>query len=326
MPETAIYDLISSNHNAMLMRNRAFKNEKVYRSRRDNLENQNPKLISPKEIPYEDYDSDSGSDSENGTYESLIELSLRKQIEIAHRQSKIARVTRTGHPLFDHLREERAIKELPRKKTSPKMIKKPVENNRKSVENSKKLVESNGPAHNMPANNSFLHRREGIMHKTQTLNSSRPQKSLSNSHLTNLNQIRGSKGMTHSVSLQQMSSMNRGGPVRKHSEGPVAQTFPRQFYQNRDMARSEQNLYYLRGEVPNFQRHPYQMQRSDQQMFEFQARQNGRGFQRKHTTDSSDSDSDWIIPRPKFGHKKPNKNNKTSDDSDVSAHFVRSKR
>jgi len=322
MPETAIYDLISSNHNAMLMRNRGFKSEKVYRSRQENLENQNPKLMSPKEIPYEDYDSDSGSDSENATYESLIELSLRKQIEIAHRNAKIARVTKTGHPLFDHLREERAIKEPLKKKTSPKIVKKPVESNRKPVENSKKLVENNGPAHNMPANNSFLHRREGIMHKTQPMNSSRPQKSLSNSHLTNLNQVRSSKGMTHSVSLQQMSSMNRGGPVRKHSEG-VVQTFPRQFYQNRDMARSEQNLYYLRGEVPTFQRHPYQMH--NQQMFEFQARQNGRGFQRKHTTDSSDSDSDWIIPRPKFGHKKPNKN-KTSDDSDISAHFVRSKR
>jgi len=287
----------------MIKRNVGFRNEKVLRPRHENFQNPMQKLIRSKDITYEDYDS--GSDSENGTYESLVQINLRKSIENANRRAKIARVQKTGHPLFDHLREERAIKENnPRKKkSSPKTVKKPLDDN----------------VANLPANNSFLHRREGIMQKPTNLHAPN-RKSSSNSHLNNPTQVRNSKGMVHSVSLQQMSSA-RMGPNRKYSEGLLPQTLPRQLYQSRNFAKSEQNLFYLRSEVPNFHRQPSHMG----QMFEFQARPTGRGFQRKHVTDSSDSDSDWLIPRPKFGQKTSNKN-RSSDDSDVSRHPVRSKR
>jgi len=302
MAETAIYDLISYSNNARLRR--GYRGDKVLHPRQENL-NPIPKLgslLGNKEIPYEEYDSD--SDSENGTYESLMEITLRKTIENANRRAKVARVQKTGHPLFDHLREERALKENlhRKKKPAPKTVKTPVDDSTTTL----------------PPNNSFLHRREGIMQKTATLGSTN-RKSLSNSHINNVNQLRSSKVLTTSVSLQQMNGRN--GPHRKYSETTV-QSLPRKLYQNRDLAKSEQNLFYLRSEIPSYNRYPSNMN----QMFEFQARGTGRGFQRKHPIDSSDSDSDnWLIPRPKLAQKKPNKT-RNSDDSDFSGPMFHSKR
>jgi len=296
MPDTAIYDLISHNNNAMLRQNMRYRKEQILRKRQENSENQIPKLgalIGAKEIPYEDFDS--GSDSENGIYESLVEITLRKSIENANRRAKISRVQKTGHPLFDHLREERALKENISRKKKPSTAK-PV-SKPEPVEDEDTYL---------PANNSFLHRKERTLRKNSTIEPPATRKSLSSSHLNNSNQVRYSKGIPHSMSLQQMSSAYKRAPVRKISEAPSAQSLPRKLHQTREMAKSEQNLFYMRSEVPSFHGYPHHMN----QMFEFQAgRPDGRGFQRKHTTDSSDSDSDnWIIPRPKFGNKKPNQN------------------
>lgn len=50
-----------------------------------------------------------GSQSEKNIYESVEQIHYRKTLETLNRREKIRDVHRTGHPLFDHLREERAI-------------------------------------------------------------------------------------------------------------------------------------------------------------------------------------------------------------------------
>lgn len=48
--------------------------------------------------------------SEENIYESVEVIQYRKQMEALSRQNKIRSVPKTGHPLFDHLREEHVLK------------------------------------------------------------------------------------------------------------------------------------------------------------------------------------------------------------------------
>lgn len=48
--------------------------------------------------------------SEENIYESVEVIQYRKQMEALSRQNKIRSVAKTGHPLFDHLREEHVLK------------------------------------------------------------------------------------------------------------------------------------------------------------------------------------------------------------------------
>lgn len=50
-----------------------------------------------------------GSTSADNLYESVEQIHYRKTIENLNRREKVRDVHRTGHPLFDHLREERAM-------------------------------------------------------------------------------------------------------------------------------------------------------------------------------------------------------------------------
>lgn len=50
-----------------------------------------------------------GAASVDNIYESVEQIHYRKTLETLDREEKIRTIQRTGHPLFDHLREERAL-------------------------------------------------------------------------------------------------------------------------------------------------------------------------------------------------------------------------
>lgn len=84
------------------------------------------------------------SNSEDNLYESMEMIHYLKTMQSLNRQKKTRSVQRTGHPLFDSLREEQAMREPLRKISSSK---KPDEHGLQSSRNSEYLgSEGNSPS------------------------------------------------------------------------------------------------------------------------------------------------------------------------------------
>jgi len=270
MPATAVYDLVSFDHQNLSRKHFGARSGTMLAARPQQHKSA-PKIV-----------YNSCSDSEDETiYESLEQINLRKERENKHRQAKISKVQRTGHPLFDHLREERALKEN---------VKKPV----KSAE--QRTAEFNNTIRNMK------------MH----LDPKSMKKHKKNSE--NLNQSFNPKYM----SLQQLEIPDKNRFTRKLSEQQISQTLPKQLnVSKKALAKSEQNLMNLH---PNFMNRPHNYQFMNPMSLKRQVppKVSNKNF----FVDSSDSESDWIIPRPKFSQMKAGRN-RSSDESDFYGNPIR---
>jgi len=75
----------------------------------ENKENKDKRNMNLSSVAMALIGSLANSTSVDNIYESVEQIHYRKTVESMNRTEKIRNVHRTGHPLFDHLREERAL-------------------------------------------------------------------------------------------------------------------------------------------------------------------------------------------------------------------------
>jgi len=287
--ETAVYDLVSFGHQTLNRKHFGVRSAAMISAKglQGSMSAQQLYRPPPK-ITYNSAGSDSEEDDK--IYESLQEVQLRKNREAKHRLAKTSKVKRTGHPLFDTLREEKALKEN---------VKRPA----KEVVNPRHFERQHSDYHNTIKNMKMY--ADPKMYKKNKQNSE------------NYHQTFNPKYM----SLQQLNLPENKKYHRRVSEHNTSQTLPKQLnVSKKALAKSAQNLMTL---DPGYT-HRQPMQHF-QMMNPVSTKRNAHGRipnSRNHQ-ESSDSDSDWmVIPRPKISHVKIAKN-RHSDDSDTSGHLIR---
>jgi len=291
MPETAVYDLVSFDHTGL--------NRKHFGGVRSSVAMMAPKptLNRPTNVPKIVYNSADSSDSEEDDkiYESLEQVQLRKSLESANRRAKTSKVKRTGHPLFDSLREERALKEN---------VRRPA----------KEVVNPYGKNYDRQSDYQNTIQKLKLYADPRNL-----KKNKKNSE--NMQEYNYAKTM----SLQRLDVHDRHKYQRRISEQPPSQTVPNLLsVQKKALAKSEQNLMSLHPAYQHQQRIHSMMMQSAQVHRQGNGRVSNPNSTNRFYLDSSDSDSDWMaIPRPKISARGPNRNQRSSDDSDTSGHLYR---
>jgi len=319
MPETAYYDpvhfqeMLPRRHTDMVQREP--RQPRVLHNKPDNAANRIPpkRGFKAPQMAYKNSSDDSGSSEEgNEIYESLEQLNVRKSREDAHRRAKIARVVRTGHPLFDSLREERALKEnvsaAKPKKSVGKLSPKNISSKQQDFEEEKKYIRASQSLSNMKNYGKYSSNPKIVVHESQPQEPSR-------------------KHSAQFSSLQKLNPDKHNRNHRKVSEGYQSRTLPSALaLTKKNLAKSEQNLSYLHqlNHPVNLggRTHFNQWMMMNHAPHPAMAPYSHHGHRlparvpRKAPVESSDSDSDWIIPRPKFATQKSR--NRSSDDSDYS--------
>jgi len=295
MPATAVYDLVSFDHQNL--------SGKHYGARPGTMLNVRPKQ--QQKAPKIMYSSCSDSE-DDALYESLEQINYRKSIENKSRQAKISAVKRTGHPLFDSLREERALKPL--KEKQPAKINEQKGKNVKSSE---------------------------YLNTIQKMKLYADPKSLKKNKNNSENMHQTYNPKYHS--LQQLDVPDKNKNYRKMSEHHMSQTLPKQLnLSRRAMAKSEQNLMslhpnYIQRPPPNFQFapphpqfvNPHFMNPHMNPMSMKRQVPQKKIAHRQPFPESSDSESEWmVIPRPKLSQIRVGKP-RSSDDSDNSGNPMR---
>jgi len=314
MPEAAYYGAGQFRHADMY--HPESRPARVLQGRPDNASNRAPtkRVFKAPQMAYKNSSDEGASEEEdNKIYESLEQLNYRKSKEMARRRAKIARVQnqKTGHPLFDSLREERALKEnvstAKSKKFDSKLSPKNVSNSQLPPGSNRKAIPHSQSLGNMKNYGNYANNPKIVVHESQPQEPSR-------------------KHSAHFLSLQKINSDKQARNYRKVSEGYLSRTLPTPLaLTKKNLAKSEQNLSFLHqnshpmmvgGRRPfmmmNHHGHPAMNQWPPHHGHHYPTRVPRHAPQ----VDSSDSDSDWIIPRPKFSTQKSR--NRSSDESDYS--------
>lgn len=103
---TRDYDSSKNNSGKSTLLSTKSKNKK---NKENNKENKRNNGLSISSVAMALIGSLANSKSEDNIYESVEQIHYRKTMENLNRKEKVRDIHRTGHPLFDHLREERAI-------------------------------------------------------------------------------------------------------------------------------------------------------------------------------------------------------------------------
>lgn len=111
----------SKNKNTLLSNKSNSSSKSSSSSKKDNKENKKGVISISTEIMAL-LGSLKHSASVDNIYESVEQIHYRKSMELLKRREKVRSVHRTGHPLFDHLREERAMASGNDEKTANKRI------------------------------------------------------------------------------------------------------------------------------------------------------------------------------------------------------------
>lgn len=183
------------------------------------------------------------SSSVDNIYESVEQINYRKTLENMNRREKVRSVHRTGHPLFDHLREERALA-------------------------------SDSPNNNTCSTNTLTNSKQQRVSR-----SAGPSRKTSGS-----NSPTGLSSSNNSSGDEQDQVVRRNRKISAPT-GPVSSNFTQQRQQHEQRKISSTTL------PPSW---------------------------RRGGSAGSESDEEWVIPRPKIGGRRRETRKISTDESDSS--------